>query len=350
MHKNEWFQVWFFQLSAGRGSPSFLPRPLPVFSRALPSVRASPSILRRFAPLTRASLSILGCYASLIHRRFAPSIRSFSPSSLNQSGPQFSNEELGPQKSRIRLQFMPLTPFISPLSWMGLDKTLCHFNRIMEVHNPLGLSPNPTSWPPYLAAKIGLPLFTFEMLAGMPHHQRHQAFLNRTSNQLITVKLAEQCLGQISKGVPYVWKIFCSKIFVKITGLSIGAVITYTMKPQTQSYGMVTLINNMSLKPPDILKVQMNCGNTSQFYQYTYKDSITGDIKHNQDADLIEKVNYCSHFNHIIVIISSKKYIVENNILLKSFWIFYTLVGQCQKYSIYSEWNSRSPNYFVNSG
>ena len=45
----------------GRGYPS------PVFSRASPSVRASPSILRRFAPSTRASPSILG--------RFTPSIR-----------------------------------------------------------------------------------------------------------------------------------------------------------------------------------------------------------------------------------------------------------------------------------
>ena len=52
----------------GRGYPS------PVFSRASPSVRASPSILRRFAPSTRASPSILG--------RFTPSIRA-SPSTLD---------------------------------------------------------------------------------------------------------------------------------------------------------------------------------------------------------------------------------------------------------------------------
>ena len=41
MHQNEWFQVRFFKNFLGRGSPS----PLLVFSQALPSVRASPSIL-----------------------------------------------------------------------------------------------------------------------------------------------------------------------------------------------------------------------------------------------------------------------------------------------------------------
>ena len=43
------------------------PDPSPAFSRASPSVRASPSILGLFAPSTRASPLILG--------RFAPSIR-----------------------------------------------------------------------------------------------------------------------------------------------------------------------------------------------------------------------------------------------------------------------------------
>ena len=31
MHQNEWFQVWFFLNFLGRGSPSSLPRPLPIF-------------------------------------------------------------------------------------------------------------------------------------------------------------------------------------------------------------------------------------------------------------------------------------------------------------------------------
>ena len=74
MHQNAWFQDWFFKKFLGRGSPSPLPRPLPRFSRASPSVQASPSILGRFAPSTRASPSIL--------ERFAPSIRA-SPSTFD---------------------------------------------------------------------------------------------------------------------------------------------------------------------------------------------------------------------------------------------------------------------------
>ena len=70
---NECFKFDFSKFS-GEGSPSPLPRPLPRFSRASPSVRASPSILGRFAPSTRASPSILG--------RFAPSIRA-SPSTFD---------------------------------------------------------------------------------------------------------------------------------------------------------------------------------------------------------------------------------------------------------------------------
>ena len=57
MHQNEWFQVRFFK-NFWRGAhraPS--PDPSPVFSRVSSSVRASPSILRRFASSTRASIS-----------------------------------------------------------------------------------------------------------------------------------------------------------------------------------------------------------------------------------------------------------------------------------------------------
>ena len=51
MHQNEWFQVRFFKIFLGRGSPSPLPRPLPRFRSGLrPRARASPSILGRFAP------------------------------------------------------------------------------------------------------------------------------------------------------------------------------------------------------------------------------------------------------------------------------------------------------------
>ena len=73
MHQNEWLQVWFSKMFWGaHRAPS--PDPSPVFPRVLLSIRASPSILRRFAPSTRASPSILG--------RFAPSIRA-TPSTFD---------------------------------------------------------------------------------------------------------------------------------------------------------------------------------------------------------------------------------------------------------------------------
>ena len=71
-----------FQKFSGEGLTEPPPQtPPPAFSRASPSVRASPSILGRFAPLTRASLSIS------ILGRFAPSIRA-SPSTFDW-GPWF---------------------------------------------------------------------------------------------------------------------------------------------------------------------------------------------------------------------------------------------------------------------
>ena len=69
-----------FQKFSGEGLTEPPPQtPPPDFSRASPSVRASPSILGRFAPSTRASPSILG--------RSAPSIRA-SPLTLDW-GPWF---------------------------------------------------------------------------------------------------------------------------------------------------------------------------------------------------------------------------------------------------------------------
>ena len=69
-----------FQKFSGEGLTEPPPQtPPPDFSRASPSVRASPSILGRFAPSTRASPSILG--------RFAPSIRA-SPLTFD-CGPWF---------------------------------------------------------------------------------------------------------------------------------------------------------------------------------------------------------------------------------------------------------------------
>ena len=65
-----------FQKFSREGLTESLPRPFPRFFRVSPSpsVRASPSILMRFAPLTLSSPSILG--------RFAPSIRA-SPSTFD---------------------------------------------------------------------------------------------------------------------------------------------------------------------------------------------------------------------------------------------------------------------------
>ena len=61
------FKFDFSKIFWGGAHRAPSPDPSPDFSRASPSVQASPSILGRFAPSTRASPSILG--------RFAPSIR-----------------------------------------------------------------------------------------------------------------------------------------------------------------------------------------------------------------------------------------------------------------------------------
>ena len=58
------FKFDFLKIFWGGAHRAPSPDPSPVFSRASPSVRASPSILRRFAPSTRASPSILGSVVS----------------------------------------------------------------------------------------------------------------------------------------------------------------------------------------------------------------------------------------------------------------------------------------------
>ena len=64
------FKFDFSKIFWGGAHRAPSPDPSPDFSRASPSVRASPSILGRFALSTRASPSIFG--------RFAPSIRGFA--------------------------------------------------------------------------------------------------------------------------------------------------------------------------------------------------------------------------------------------------------------------------------
>ena len=86
-----------FQKFSGEGLTE---PPPPVFSRASPSVRASPSILRRFAPSNRASPSILG--------RFAPSIRA-SPSTFGWK------LGLAPPKINSWIRHCTLMLLISPL-------------------------------------------------------------------------------------------------------------------------------------------------------------------------------------------------------------------------------------------
>ena len=91
------------------------PDPSPAFSRASPSVWASPSILGRFAPSTRASPSILG--------RFAPSIRA-SPLTFDW-GPWFAppqNKFLDP-------------PWLTP-SGFTTNRALKGYNPSTIPHRP----------------------------------------------------------------------------------------------------------------------------------------------------------------------------------------------------------------------
>ena len=60
MHQNEWLKFDFSKIFWGGAYWAPSPDRPPVFSRATPSVRASPSILERFVPSTWASSSILG--------------------------------------------------------------------------------------------------------------------------------------------------------------------------------------------------------------------------------------------------------------------------------------------------
>ena len=56
LHQTERFEVQNSKHFLGRGSPAHLPPdPSPALSRALPSIRASPSNLERFTPSIRAS-------------------------------------------------------------------------------------------------------------------------------------------------------------------------------------------------------------------------------------------------------------------------------------------------------
>ena len=89
------FKFDFSKIFWGGAHRAPSPDPSPAFSRASPSVRASPSIPGRFAPSTRASPSILG--------RFAPSIRA-SPSTLDW-GPWF-----GPPKINSWIRPCPPRP------------------------------------------------------------------------------------------------------------------------------------------------------------------------------------------------------------------------------------------------
>ena len=100
-----------------------IPRSLnPVFSRACPSVLASPLILRRFAPSTRASTSILGrsralralaSSLSLNFRLGSPSIKFFNP---------FLAQRLPP--SKFLPTFICTAPYPHPWSKDYFEK--CH--------------------------------------------------------------------------------------------------------------------------------------------------------------------------------------------------------------------------------
>ena len=98
----------------------------PLFSQASPSVRASLSILRRFAPSTQALPSILG--------RFAPSIRA-SPSTFYWKtwfGPQ--NKFLDPLLSKHRgLPPLDFTSGYGPVSCVYILITVrMHWDRLVD--------------------------------------------------------------------------------------------------------------------------------------------------------------------------------------------------------------------------
>ena len=128
-----------FQKFSGEGLTEPPPHtPPPAFSRALPSVRASPSILGRFAPSTRASPSILG--------RFAPSIRA-SPLTFDW-GPWFApppkkNEFLDPPLVHWAytitwvpsgfsgyIWFDTKTVLKKPGSWLGFSRSIRHRSSV----------------------------------------------------------------------------------------------------------------------------------------------------------------------------------------------------------------------------
>lgn len=126
-------------------------------------------------------------------------------------------------------------------------------------------------------------------------------FCSNIHNPYLLIYIA---LRHIITGNLHIFVINCSCIFV-ISGLIIGAIITYTSSPEEKTRQEVSLPDNTSFgphNPPDMLLLQAN--NKTRF-KYNYVERINPRKVDEENKELEEKVLYI-YFKHLVLLFSKQ--------------------------------------------